>query len=116
MWQPTLDLYNCIDLIGIHDQLPTIGIQCCGEDVTPHIHKILEGYTKKKIKNGELVTEVIPPNPYLMTWLKKQEFFIWGWRLRKHEGTRASYQLREVEFVVCNGVAVTQENNRKEGL
>lgn len=109
MWAPTLDLYNCMDLIGIHDELPTIGIQCCGEDIAPHIHKILEGYAKQKIKKGELITEVIPPNPYLKKWLKRQTFFIWGWRLRKNEGKKASYQLREIEFILENGQVVHRE-------
>lgn len=109
MWQPTLDLFNCIDLLGIHDEHPNIGIQCCGEDIAPHITKIMKGYTKNKIKKGELVTEVIPPNPYLKKWLKRNQFFIWGWRLRKNEGTRATYQLREIEFVFENNEVLYRE-------
>lgn len=111
MWAPTLDLYNCMDLVAIRDDRSgVLGIQCCGEDVAPHLHKILEGYEKKSIKKGEMVVEVIPPNPYLKIWLKAGNlFFIWGWRLRKNEGTRAKYQLREIEFFVKDGVVVAQE-------
>lgn len=111
MWAPTLDLYNCMDLVAIRDDRSgVLGIQCCGEDVASHLHKLLEGYQKKSIKKGEMVTEVIPPNPYLKTWLKAGNlFFIWGWRLRKNEGKKASYQLREVEFIVENGEVVNRE-------
>ncbi len=111
MYAPTLDLYNCIDLVGIRsDRSGVLGIQCCGEDVAPHLHKIMEGYTKQKIKKGEIVTEVIPPNPYLKPWLEaKNQFFIWGWRLRKNVGKKASFQLREIEFILENGVVVHRE-------
>lgn len=111
MWAPTLDLFNCMDLVAIRsDRSGVLGIQCCGEDIAPHIHKLLDGYEKQKIKKGELVKEVIPPNPYLKVWLEaKNLFFIWGWRLMKNEGTRAKYQLREVEFVVENGQVVHRE-------
>lgn len=111
MWAPTLDLFNCMDLVAIRDDRSgVLGIQCCGEDVAPHIHKILEGYTKQKIKNGELVEETIPPNQYLKTWLNGGNgFFIWGWRLRGDRGKRKTYQLREVEFIVDNGQVVHRE-------
>lgn len=111
MWAPTLDLYNCIDMVAIHDDRKgVIGVQVCGEDVAPHIHKILEGETKKKVKKGEFITEVIPPNPYIKTWLKGGNlFFIWGWRLRKNEGKKASYQLREIEFIIDGDAVVHRE-------
>jgi len=115
IYAPTLDLFNCMDLVAIHDdRLGVMGIQCCAEDVAPHIHKILSGYEKKKIKKGELVTEIIPPNPYLKTWLKAgNPFFIWAWRLRKHEGTKPTWQLREVEFVLIDGQVIARENEVK---
>lgn len=114
-FMPTLDLYNCMDLVAIRDDRSGVmGVQVCGEDIAPHIHKILEGYKKERIKNHELIVEDIPPNPYLKTWLKAGNvFFIWGWRLRKHEGTRATFQLREVEFLLENGVVVNRENEVK---
>lgn len=111
MWAPTLDLFNCMDLVAIRpDRSGVLGIQCAGEDVAPHIHKFLEGFERKKIKKGEMVTEVVPPNPYIKIWLEaSNEFFIWGWRLRKHQGTRATYQLRQVEFVIKDGQVIAQE-------
>lgn len=119
MFQPTLDLYNCMDLVAIRsDRLGVMGIQCCSEDVAPHIHKILEGFTIEKIKKNketkvsEIMTVIVPPNPYIKTWLQaKNTFFIWGWRLRKNEGTRDKYQLREVQFIINQaGDVVAQEN------
>lgn len=118
MYQPTLDLFNCMDLVAIRsDRSGVTGIQCCGEDIAPHITKILEGYTVEKIKKNketnqsEIQMIVIPPNPYIKTWLEaKNVFFIWGWRLRKHEGTRATYQLREVEMLIEGSAVVHREN------
>lgn len=117
MYQPTLDLFNCMDLVAIRsNRVGVLGIQCCAEDIAPHIHKILEGYSVDKIKKNketkksEIVTIVTPPNPYIKTWLEaKNLFFIWGWRLRKREGTRATYQLREVEFLIENNKVVHRE-------
>ena len=111
MWAPTLDLFNLMDLVAIRsDRSGVFGIQCCGEDVAPHLHKILDGFTLKKIKKGEMVEQVIPPNPYIKIWLEaKNTFFVWGWRLRKHEGTRPTYQLRQVEFVLKDGQVIAQE-------
>lgn len=111
MFYPTLDLFNLMDLVAIRDDRSgVLGVQVCGEDIAPHIHKIMEGYTKQKIKKGELITEVVPPNPYIKTWLKAgNPFFIWGWRLRKNEGKKASYQLREIEFILENGQVVHRE-------
>ena len=120
LYQPTLDLFNCIDLLAIRfDRSGCLGIQVCGEDVMPHIHKILEGYTLDKLKKvdgkPEIVKTIIPPNPYIKIWLEaKNTFFIWGWRLRKHEGTKATYQLREVELVLKDGQVVSQEIPHEE--
>lgn len=111
MWAPTLDLFNLMDLVAIRsDRVGVVGIQCCGEDVAPHLHKILEGFVRKKIVKGELQEIVVPPNEYIKTWLEAQNtFFIWGWRLRKNEGKKASYQLREIEFIIENGIVVHRE-------
>jgi hypothetical protein len=117
MYQPTLDLFNCMDLVAIRsDRLGVLGIQCCAEDIMPHVHKILEGYIVEKLKKkdgiSEIIKTVIPPNPYIKIWLEaKNLFFIWGWRLRKHEGTKATYQLREVELVLKDGIVVAEENS-----
>lgn len=115
MYQPTLDLFNCMDLLAIRsDRLGSVGIQCCAEDIMPHVHKILEGYTVEKLKKvdgvSQIIKTVVEPNPYIKTWLEaKNTFFIWGWRLRKHEGTRPTYQLRQVEFVLKDGQVIAQE-------
>jgi hypothetical protein len=116
MFYPTLDLFNLMDLVAIRDdRRGVMGVQVCGEDVAPHIHKIMEGYTKKKIKKGEMVEEVIPPNPYIKTWLiAGNTFFIWAWRLRKNEGKKASFQLREIEFILESGQVVHREIIREE--
>lgn len=102
------DLFNCIDLVGIRDDLQgVVGIQACGEDCSGHIQKILNGYVDANGKE-------IPPNPHLGIWLKAgNRFFIWAWRLRKHEGTRAKYQLREIEFLIENNEIVHRENTVK---
>lgn len=113
MWAPTLDLFNCIDLVAIRsDRLGVMGIQVCGTDVTPHIHKILKGETKQKIKKGELVTIAVPPNPYLKTWLEAgNPFFIWSWRpLKEGREVRSFYRLREIEFKIKDGIVVAEEN------
>lgn len=115
MFYPTLDLFNLMDLVAIRaDRSGVMGIQVCGEDIAVHIHKILDGYSRQKIKKGEIVSEVIPPNPYIKVWLQAgNPFFIWGWRLRKHEGTKATYQLREIEFILENGIVVHRDTGAK---
>lgn len=79
-----------------------LGIQACGEDVSSHTEKILEGF----VKDGK----TIPPNPYLPTWLKSgNTFFIWSWCLRGAKGKRKVYRLRELEFVLKDGQVTAQE-------
>lgn len=117
MFQPTLDLFNLMDLVAIRSDLRGVaGFQICGEDVAPHIHKIMDGYTIEKIKKNketgasEIVKTVIPPNPYLKVWLQAgNPFHIHGWRLRKNEGTRDKYQLRAVEFILEGEIAIHRE-------
>lgn len=117
MWAPTLDLFNLMDLVAIRsDHSGVLGIQVCGEDIAPHLHKILEGYSKKKIVKGEMVEVIVPPNEYIKTWLEAgNPFFIHGWRLRKNEGKKASYQLREIEFIIENGAVVHREIAHRGG-
>lgn len=104
----TTDLFNMCDLVAIRpDRSGVTGVQVCGEDIAPHIRKILDGYI---VPSGKHKGEQIPPNPYIKVWLQAgNPFFIWGWRLRKHEGTRPTYQLRQVEFIIENGVVVHRE-------
>lgn len=104
-----VDLFNMADLVAIRgDRQGVMAIQACGEDIQEHIRKLLEGWTSTKGK-------VYPPNPYLSDWLKAgNPFFIWGWRLRKHEGTKDTWQLREVEMLIENGQVVPKENPVKQ--
>lgn len=98
------DLFNCIDLVGIRADVPgVVGIQACGEDVSGHIRKISDGYCDAKGNK-------IPPNPHLSTWLRNgNRFFIWAWRLRGAQGKRKTYEMKEYEFVIKDGLVVCQE-------
>lgn len=117
MWTPTRDLFNCIDLVAIRsDRSGVLGIQVCGPDVMPHVHKIMEGETKQKLKKGQLVTVEIPPNPYLKTWLEAgNPFFIWSWRMfKRHRDVRAFAELHEIEFTLEQGQVIHREKTRPE--
>jgi hypothetical protein len=98
------DLFNLIDLVGIREDMPgVVGIQATGEDCSSHIRKILEGFTDSKGKT-------YGPNPHLRIWLKAgNRFFIWSWCLRGAKGKRKTYRLREIEFVLKDGVVVAEE-------
>lgn len=100
------DLYNMCDLTALRADVKGItGIQCCGEDIQEHVQKILFGWSNTK------TGKTYPPNPFIKDWLRAEnKFFIWGWRLRKHEGTKPTYQLREIEFLLENGQVVHREN------
>ncbi|SRR5258706_10667607 len=102
------DLFNFIDLVGIREDRPgVIGIQACGEDASSHTNKILEGF----VKDGK----EFPPNPYIRTWLRAgNAFFIWAWRMRGAKGKRKTYQLREIQFVLKDGVVTAEENPHVE--
>lgn len=107
------DLFNLADLIAVRGDLEGMTlIQCCGEDIQPHVRKILEGY---KIPTGKHQGETVPPNPYIRDILNaKNRVFIHGWRMRKNEGTRDTWQLREVEFLIINGEVATREVSHDE--
>lgn len=99
------DLFNFIDLVGIRSDISGVtGVQACGEDCSGHINKILNGYS-------DATGKIIPPNPHIRGWLSSgNRFFIWGWRLRKHKGTKPTWQLREIEFQLKEGVVICVEN------
>lgn len=99
------DLFNFADLVGIRaDCVGVTAIQATGEDVSAHIHKILAGFTDKSGKE-------IPPNGHVKTWLLAgNRFFVWGWRLRKHKGTKPTWQLREIQFQLKEGEVICVEN------
>src|SRR5947207_1427990 len=102
------DLFNLFDLVGIRgDMAGVCGVQACGEEIQDHIRKVLEGFRDRK-------GNAIPPNPYISTWLKAgNRAFMWALRLRKHEGTKPTFQLREIEFLLENGQVVHRENQVK---
>lgn len=104
----TVDAFNMLDLICIRsDRSGVMGLQVCGEDVAIHVRKILSGYA---VPGGKHKGEIVPPNPYIKVWLEAgNPFFIWGWRLRKHEGTRDTWQLRQVEAVLKDGAVEFHE-------
>jgi hypothetical protein len=98
------DFYNMADLVAIRpDRQGVLAIQACSEDVQPHIRKLLFGYTDAKGKQ-------IEPNIYLPVWLKSgNSFFIWAWRKRGDRGKRKTWELREIEMVLKDGVVTAQE-------
>ena len=58
-----MDLFNMCDLVAIrHDVRGVVGIQCCSEDLQPHLDKLISGYTDQAGK-------VWPKNPHLPVWL-----------------------------------------------
>ena len=106
------DLFSMADLIAIKDgHRGVTGIQCCGEDCSSHIKKLIEGYVD--IHKGKLYG----PNNCLPIWLKAgNTFFIWSWTKRCSDGrgSRKTWQLREGEFLLESGQVVTRENSRAE--
>lgn len=98
------DLFNLFDVLGIRgDCVGAVGIQACGEDVSSHIQKVLEGFRDNKGND-------IPPNPHLRIWLQAgNRAFIWSWCLRGAKGKRKTYRLREIEFILENNQLVHRE-------
>jgi hypothetical protein len=98
------DFLQLADLGAIHpDHNGTTYVQACGEDVSSHVAKLLCGYTDAKGK-------IWPPNPHLSPLLRSgNKFFIWAWRLRGSQGKRKTYQLRQIEFVLKDGLPVPYE-------
>lgn len=96
------------DLIAIREDCNgVLGIQACGEDISSHVTKVLEGW---KTAGGES----IGPNPYIRVWLRgNNRAFIWAWRKRGDRGKRKLWELREVEFIIKDGSVVAQENEMK---
>lgn len=103
----TIDLFGLHDTLAFHPKkLGVFGINSCGEDVAAHINKYLIGYAKEKLKiNADLTTtkvlKTFGPNECLKPWLESgNRFELWGWRIRKHAGTKPTWQLRRVEFIL----------------
>jgi len=86
------DLFSLADMVCVHPAIKgTTYVQSCGEDVQPHIEKMLA-------------------NTVLPTILKADnQVLLQAWRLRKHEGTRPTWQVRQIEFKIKDGVVVAEE-------
>ena len=99
------DLFGFADLLAIREDVTgSTAIQACGEDVSSHVSKLLDGYVDQNGKHWE-------PNHHLHLWLKTgNRFFIWGWVLRGKAGRRKLFQLREIEFFLENGQIISREN------
>lgn len=99
------DLFGMCDLIAIRsDRAGVTGIQACGEDSAEHIRKLLEGWTDEKR------TKTYGPNEFLPIWLQAgNPFFLWSWRKRGERGKRKTWQLREIEMVLKDGLVVAQD-------
>ena len=97
-----VDLFNMADLVAIKEgQSGVVAVQACGEDIMPHIAKLL-GFD-----DGETKVE---GNKYLPIWLKTgNPFFLWSWRKRGERGKRKTWQLREIEFLIQDGQVVHRE-------
>lgn len=99
-----VDMFGFADLLCIRPgQKGSMAIQACGEDIQSHITKILEGWTSDKGK-------VYPPNTCIKTWLEcGNTFFIWAWRKRGARGERKTWQLRQIEFIIKDGIVTPYE-------
>lgn len=99
------DCFNLFDLLAIREDCQgVLGVQACGEDVSSHVTKVLEGWTTPR-------GESVGPNPYLRIWLRgNNKAFIWAWRKRGERGKRKTWELREIEFVLKDGAVVAEEN------
>jgi hypothetical protein len=86
------DLFGLADMVCVHSGVSgTTYVQSCGEDVQPHIEKMLA-------------------NTVLPTILKAQnQVFLQAWRKRGDWGKRKTWQLREIEFKIKDGIVVAEE-------
>lgn len=96
----TLDLFGLHDTVAIRGDKPGVwGINSCGEDISFHIDKYLNGWTRKSTETRP--EKVFGPNECLLPWLQAgNRFEIWGWRLRGPRGKRKLWILRRIEFFV----------------
>lgn len=84
------DLFGFADLIAIrHDLKGVWAINACGEDVSAHEKKYLDGYDHPK-KGRQ------PPNPHLAVWLSGgNRFSIFGWGQRSYRNEDNSFKLTQ---------------------
>lgn len=105
----TLDLFGLHDTVAIRGDKPGVwGINSCGEDVSTHIKKYLEGYFKPATETKPAKT--FGPNVILLPWLQAgNRFSLWGWRKRGAIGRRKLWTLRQVEFILFDGKVMHRE-------
>lgn len=110
----TLDLFGLHDTVAIRGDKPGVwGINSCGEDVSTHIKKYMEGYVKKGKEGRE--DKVFGPNVVLLPWLQaSNRFSLWGWRKRGDRGRRKLWSLRAVEFFLFDGKVMHRESTEIE--
>src|ERR1700689_4442817 len=85
-------VHRKIDLFGLHDTVAiradkpgVFGINSCGEDISLHIDRYMNGYTRPA--DEERPEKVFGPNLCLLPWLQAgNRFEIWGWRKRGARG------------------------------
>ena len=86
-----MDLYGLADLVAVRgDRAGTTYVQCCGEDIQPHIEKMLA--------NTVLPDILKAMNPV----------FLWAWRKRGERGKRKTWDLLEIEFFWENSQIVNR--------
>lgn len=91
-----VDLFNMCDLIAIrHDMNGVLGVQACGEDLQPHLNKLLGDNLIGKIGMG-----YTPPNPHLPVWLCHNQFEIWQWLKRGARGERKLWVCRKWQAIL----------------
>jgi len=112
----TLDFFGFGDTLAVKADRPGVfATNSCGNDISTHINKYLSGYTRPATEKRP--EKVFGPNECLLPWLQAgNRFELWGWRLRKHKGTRPTWQLRRVEFLVFDGKVIAREMPNIEDL
>jgi hypothetical protein len=92
-----MDLYGLADLVAVRgDRSGTTYVQCCGEDVSSHIEKMLA--------NTVLPDILKAGNPV----------FLWAWRKRGERGKRKMWDMKEYEFLIKDGAVIAQETNHDQ--
>jgi hypothetical protein len=90
----------------------TTYVQSTGEDIQNHVRKMLEGGT---YQSGKKKGQTFGPNEYLSPILKQgNQVFLWAWRKRQDVGKRKTWQMKEYEFILKDGIVVCQETQRNE--
>lgn len=87
------DLFGCIDLVAVHPELGTFGIQACaGASVAARVAKSCA-------------------EPRLAVWLLHNKFEVWGWRKLKVKrgGKAVRWDVRRVRIALVNDTPTPEE-------